>query len=128
MGLTRRSPFGLVTYFARIASAYFVDGAVAGTSSGSSEHDDKESFRLGIFLHSVSMAMGMPVKDLLNQPLVDITSASPPSSSSSTTPAEAPSFCRTIRSRKFRFRRQRHGLNPLYGATRIATSQLKAYA
>ena len=84
----------------------FVDGAVAGTSSGSSEHDDKESFRLGIFLHSVSMAMGMPVKDLLNQPLVDITSASPPSSSSSTTPAEAPSFCRTIRSRKFRFRRQ----------------------
>ena len=57
----------------------FVDGAVAGTSSGSSEHDDKESFRLGIFLHSVSMAMGMPVKDLLNQPLVDITSASPSS-------------------------------------------------
>ena len=52
------------------------------------------------------MAMGMPVKDLLNQPLVDITSASPSSSSSSTTPAEAPSFCRTIRSRKFRFRRQ----------------------
>ena len=84
----------------------FVDGAVAGTSSGSSEHDDKESFRLGIFLHSVSMAMGMPVKDLLNQPLVDITSASPSSSSSSTTPAEAPSFCRTIRPRKFRFRRQ----------------------